>query len=49
MAKFKHILTEEDFDNNPELVDEGFNVGDEVEIEVAVADIGPRPGDKNKD
>lgn len=28
----KHILTQEDLDNDPSLVEEGFKVGDEIEI-----------------
>lgn len=28
----KHILSQEDFDNNPGLVEQGLSVGDEVEI-----------------
>lgn len=28
----KRIVTKEDLDNNPELIDQGINVGDEIEI-----------------
>lgn len=28
----KKILTQEDFDNNPELAEQGLKVGDEIEI-----------------
>lgn len=28
----KRILTQEDLDNNPELVEQGLQVGDEIEI-----------------
>lgn len=43
---FTHVITEDDLDNNPELVSQGYNVGDEVQL--TSAEIGPRPGDKNK-
>lgn len=29
----KHIITQEDLDNNPDLVDQGVKVGDEIEID----------------
>lgn len=28
----KHILTQEDLDNNPEFVEQGLKVGDEIDI-----------------
>lgn len=41
-----HVLTTEDLETNPELVELGYEVGDEVSF--TSAEIGPRPGDKNK-
>lgn len=28
----KKILTQEDFDNNPELIEQGLKIGDEIDI-----------------
>ncbi len=36
----KHIVTDEDLKNNPELVEQGIQVGDEIEI--------PAPAEKEK-
>ncbi len=31
-ALIKHVVTQEDLDNNPSLIEEGVKVGDEIEV-----------------
>lgn len=46
--KFKHVVTQTDLDTNPELVEIGAEVGDEVEVTTeSVSLVGPRPKDRD--
>lgn len=43
-----HVITQEDIDNNPEIVEQGFKVGDEVLVEKTEAAPKSRGLKKNK-
>jgi hypothetical protein len=58
MSSQKHIVTQEDLDNNPDLVNAGVQVGEEIDIPQPDTDLaknddapedgpGPRPKDRN--
>ena len=44
----KHIITQEDLDNNPELVEAGLSIGDEVMIPMTPGEAVSKPAKKLK-